>query len=147
MKVTILTVYSSAGVIKDLEKLIQELSEQEPDIYTDLNLDNEEGTFTAEWFHPDLGEKNLDYREKLYWKIREFLPESHLAIIEDEESEEIMTVGDLSFFKNVIKRARDMEELEEIQERIEQTEIGNPLLQIILNKSYESRVKSLQPSA
>jgi len=40
-----------------------------------------------------------------------------------------------------------MEELEEIQERIEQTEIGNPLLQIILNKSYQTKVKSLQPTA
>ena len=146
MKVTILTVYSSASVTRDLEKVILELTEQEPEIYTDLNIDNEEGTFTAEWFHPDLGEENLDYREKLYLKIREFLPESHLAIIEDEESEEIMTVGDLSFFKNVIKRARTMDELEEIQERIEQTEIGNPLLQIILNKSYQARVKSLQPA-
>ena len=146
MKVTILTVYSSASVTRDLEKVILELTEQEPEIYTDLNIDNEEGTFTAEWFHPDLGEGNLDYREKLYLKIREFLPESHLAIIEDEESEEIMTVGDLSFFKNVIKRARTMDELEEIQERIEQTEIGNPLLQIILNKSYQARVKSLQPA-
>ena len=146
MKVTILTVYSSASVTRDLEKVILELTEQEPEIYTDLNIDNEEGTFTAEWFHPDLGEENLDYREKLYLKIREFLPESHLAIIEDEESEEIMTVGDLSFFKNVIKRARTLDELEEIQERIEQTEIGNPLLQIILNKSYQARVKSLQPA-
>ena len=146
MKVTILTVYSSASVTRDLEKVILELTEQEPEIYTDLNIDNEEGTLTAEWFHPDLGEENLDYREKLYLKIREFLPESHLAIIEDEESEEIMTVGDLSFFKNVIKRARTLDELEEIQERIEQTEIGNPLLQIILNKSYQARVKSLQPA-
>ena len=146
MKVTILTVYSSASVTRDLEKVILELTEQEPEIYTDLNIDNEEGTFTAEWFHPDLGEENLDYREKLYLKIREFLPESHLAIIEDEESEEIMTVGDLSFFKNVIKRARTLDELEEIQERIEQTEIGNPLLQIILNRSYQARVKSLQPA-
>ncbi len=146
MKVTILTVYSSASVTRDLEKVILELTEQEPEIYTDLNIDNEEGSFTAEWFHPDLGEENLDYREKLYLKIREFLPESHLAIIEDEESEEIMTVGDLSFFKNVIKRARTLDELEEIQERIEQTEIGNPLLQIILNKSYQARVKSLQPA-
>ena len=146
MKVTILTVYSSASVTRDLEKVILELTEQEPEIYTDLNIDNEEGTFTAEWFHPDLGEENLDYREKLYLKIREFLPESHLAIIEDEESEEIMTVGDLSFFKNVIKRARTLDELEEIQERIEQTEIGNPLLQIILKKSYQARFKSLQPA-
>lgn len=147
MKVTILTVYSSAGVIKELEKLISKMTEQDPEVYTDLNMDKEEGTFTAEWFHPDLGKKNLDYREKLYTKIRELLPESHLAIIEDEESEEIMTVGDLSFFKNVIKRAKNLEELEEIQDRIEQTEIGNPLLQIILKKSYQARLKSLEPLA
>jgi hypothetical protein len=147
MKVTILTIYSSASVIDDLEELILDLSEEEPEIYTDLNVENDEGSFTAEWFHPDLGKGNLDYREKLYWKIRKILPESHLAIIEDEESQEIMTIGDLSYFKNVIKRARNLEELEEIQERIEQTEIGNPLLKIILNKSYQARFNSLQASA
>ena len=59
MKVTILTIYSSASVINDLEELILDLSEQEPEIYTDLNVENEEGSFTAEWFHPDLGEGNL----------------------------------------------------------------------------------------
>ena len=89
----------------------------------------------------------MDYREKLYWKIRDILPESHLAIIEDEESQEIMTIGDLSYFKHVIQRARTLEELEEIQDRIEQTEIGNPLLQIILNKSYQARLNSLKVSA
>ena len=147
MKVTILTIYSSASVIDDLEELILDLSEQEPEIYTELNVESGEGSFTAEWFHPDLGEGNLDYRETLYRKIREILPAAHLAIIEDEESQEIMTIGDLSYFKHVIKRAKTLEELEEIQERIDQTEIGNPLLKTILNKSYQARLTSLKASA
>lgn len=146
MKVTILTIYSSDNVIDDLEELILEMSEQEPQIYAELNIESGEGNFTAEWFHSDLGEGNLDYREKLYQKIREILPASHLAIIEDEESQEIMTIGDLSYFKHVIKQARTLEELEEIQERIDQTEIGNPLLKTILNKSYQARLSLFQAS-
>ena len=146
MKVTILTIYSSDNVIDDLEELILEMSEEEPQIYTELNIETGEGNFTAEWFHPDLGEGNLDYREKLYRKIRDVLPASHLAIIEDEESQEIMTIGDLSHFKNVIKQARSLEELEEIQERIDQTEISNPLLTTMLKKSYQARLSLLQPS-
>ena len=146
MKVTILTIYSSDNVIDELEGLILEMSKQEPQIYTELNIETGEGNFTAEWFHPDLGEGNLDYREKLYRKIRDVLPASHLAIIEDEESQEIMTIGDLSHFKNVIKQARSLEELEEIQERIDQTEISNPLLTTMLKKSYQARLSLLQPS-
>ena len=146
MKVTILTIYSSDNVIDELEGLILEMSKQEPQIYTELNIETGEENFTAEWFHPDLGEGNLDYREKLYRKIRDVLPASNLAIIEDEESQEIMTIGDLSYFKQVIKQARSLEELEEIQERIDQTEISNPLLTTMLSKSYQARLSLLQPS-
>ena len=146
MKVTILTIYSSDNVIDELEELILEMSKQEPQIYTELNIETGEENFTAEWFHPDLGEGNLDYREKLYRKIRDVLPASNLAIIEDEESQEIMTIGDLSYFKNVIKQARSLEELEEIQERIDQTEISNPLLTTMLSKSYQARLSLFQSS-
>ena len=146
MKVTILTIYSSDNVIDELEELILEMSKQEPQIYTELNIETGEENFTAEWFHPDLGEGNLDYREKLYRKIRDVLPASNLAIIEDEESQEIMTIGDLSYFKHVIKQARSLEELEEIQERIDQTEISNPLLTTMLSKSYQARLSLFQSS-
>ena len=147
MKVTIVTVYSTANVIDDIEEMIFDISEAEPGIYTELNLQRSNSSLTAEWFHPELGEANLDYREKLYQKIRTILPESHLAIIEDEESQEIMTTGDLSYFKQVIQQAKSLEELEEVQLRIDQTEIGNPLLKQILNKSYQSRLNSLTANA
>lgn len=147
MKVTIVTVYSNASVVDDIEELIFEISEAEPEVYTELNVQRSNGGLTAEWFHPELGEGNLEYREKLYQRIRTLLPSSHLAIIEDEESQEIMTIGDLSYFKQVIQQARSLEELEEVQERIDQTEIGNPLLKQILNRSYQSRLNSLSASA
>ena len=147
MKVTIVTVYSTANVIDDIEEMIFDISEAEPGIYTELNLQRSNSNLTAEWFHPELGEANLDYREKIYQKIRTILPESHLAIIEDEESQEIMTTGDLSYFKQVIQQAKSLEELEEVQLRIDQTEIGNPLLKQILNKSYQSRLSSLTANA
>jgi hypothetical protein len=147
MKVTIVTVYSNASVVDDLEELIFEISEAEPDAYTELTVQRFNGGLTAEWFHPELGENNLEYREKLYQRIRTLLPSSHLAIIEDEESQEIMTIGDLSYFKQVIQQAKSLEELEEVQERIDQTEIGNPLLKQILNKSYQSRLNSLNANA
>jgi hypothetical protein len=147
MKVTIVTVYSTANVIDDIEEMIFDISEAEPGIYTELNLQRSNSSLTAEWFHPELGEVNLEYREKLYQKIRGILPESHLAIIEDEESQEIMTTGDLSYFKQVIQQAKSLEELEEVQLRIDQTEIGNPLLKQILNKSYQSRLNSLGANA
>ena len=105
MKVTILTVYSKPNIVDAIEKLVLGMSTQEPQTYTEVNIDKGEGNLTAEWFHPDLGDKNLDYREQLYGKIRSILPESNLAIIEDEESQEIMTIGDLSYFKNIIKNA------------------------------------------
>jgi len=147
MKVTIVTVYSTANVIDDIEEMIFDISEAEPGIYTELNLQRSNSSLTAEWFHPELGEVNLEYREKLYQKIRGILPASHLAIIEDEESQEIMTTGDLSYFKQVIQQAKSLEELEEVQLRIDQTEIGNPLLKQILNKSYQSRLNSLGANA
>ena len=147
MKVTILTVYSKPNIVDAIEKLVLGMSTQEPQTYTEVNIDKGEGNLTAEWFHPDLGDKNLDYREQLYGKIRSILPESNLAIIEDEESQEIMTIGDLSYCKNIIKKSQNLEELEEIQERIAQTEIGNPLLKTILNKSYQDRLNSLDTSA
>ncbi|MCI0623190.1 MAG: hypothetical protein L0387_16300 [Acidobacteria bacterium] len=143
MKVTIVTVYSNAGVVDDLEELIFEVSEAEPEVYTELSIQRFGGGLSAEWFHPELGENNLEYREKLYQKIRTILPAPHLAIIEDEESQEIMTIGDLSYFKQVIQQAKSVEELEEVQERIDQTEIGNPLLKQILSKSYQSRLNTL----
>lgn len=146
MKVTIVTVYSNAGIVDDIEELIFDVSEAEPQLYTELTVSRFSGGLTAEWFHPELGESNLDYREKLYQRIRTLLPSSHLAIIEDEESQEIMTIGDLSYFKQVIQQARSVEELEEVQERIDQTEIGNPLLKQILSKSYQSRLNSLSAS-
>jgi hypothetical protein len=146
MKVTIVTVYSKADVIDDIEEVIFEVSEAEPEIYTELNVQRFNGGLTAEWFHPELGEGNLEYREKLYRRLRTVLPASHLAIIEDEESQEIMTIGDLSYFKQVIQQAKSLEELEEVQERIDQTEIGNPLLKQILNKSYQSRLNTLNAS-
>ena len=146
MKVTILTVYSKPSVVDEIEELVVAMSSQEPQIYNEVNTDKGEGSLTAEWFHPDLGERNLDYREQLYSKIRSILPEAHLAIIEDEESQEIMTIGDLSYFKQIIKKSRNLEELEGIQERIDQTEIGNPLLKTILNKSYQDRLNSLDTS-
>jgi hypothetical protein len=147
MKVTIVTVYSNASAVDDIEELIFEISEAEPQVYTELNVQRFSGGLTAEWFHPELGEANLEYREKLFQKIRSILPTSHLAIIEDEESQEIMTIGDLSYFKQVIQQAKSVEELEEVQERIDQTEIGNPLLKQILSKSYQSRLNSLSASA
>ena len=143
MKVTIITVFSHAAVIDDIEELILESSEAEPDNYTELNIQCGASSLTAEWFHPEFGESNMEYREKLYQKIRSILPSAHLAIIEDEESQEIMTIGDLSYFKQVIQQAKSVEELEEVQERIDQTEIGNPLLKQILNRSYQSRLNAL----
>jgi hypothetical protein len=147
MKVTIVTVYSKANVIDDIEELIFEISEADPQVYTELTVQRFNGGLTAEWFHPELGEGNLEYREKLYQSIRQVLPSSHLAIIEDEESQEIMTIGDLSYFKQVIQQAKSLEELEEVQERIDQTEIGNPLLKQILSRSYQSRLNSLSATA
>jgi len=143
MKVTIVTVFSSAAVIDDIEEMILESSEAEPNNYAELNIQCGISSLTAEWFHSEFGESNLEYREKLYQKIRSILPSGHLAIIEDEESQEIMTIGDLSYFKQVIQQAKSVEELEEIQERIDQTEIGNPLLKQILNRSYQSRLNAL----
>ena len=143
MKVTIVTVYSNASVVDDIEELFFDISEAEPEVYTELSIQRFTGGLTAEWFHPELGESNLEYREKLYQRIRTVLPASHLAIIEDEESQEIMTIGDLSYFKQVIQQAKSVEELEEVQERIDQTEIGNPLLKQILTRSYQSRLNSL----
>ncbi len=147
MKVTIVTVYSNASIVDDIEELIFDISEARPEVYTELNVGRFTGGLTAEWFHPELGEANLEYREDLYQKMRAILPVSHLAIIEDEESQEIMTIGDLSYFKQVIQQAKSVEELEEVQERIDQTEIGNPLLKQILSKSYQSRLTSLSASA
>ena len=147
MKVTILTVYSNSNVVDEIEGLIRQSCETEPGVFTEVNLQRNNGGLVGEWFHPDLGEANLDYREKLYQKIRSVLPESHLAIIEDEEAKEIMTIGDLSYFKQVIQQAKSVEELEEVQERIDQTEIGNPLLKQILNRSYQSRFNALSASA
>jgi hypothetical protein len=146
MKVTILTVYSNPSVIDDVEELIFDTSEAEPQNYTEVNIQRSNGVLVGEWFHPDLGESNLDYRENLYQRVRTILPASHLAIIEDEESQEIMTIGDLSYFKQVIQQVKSLEELEEVQERIEQTEIGNPLLKQILHKSYQSKLNSLRTS-
>jgi len=143
MKVTIVTVFSNAAVIDDIEEMILEASEAEPGNYTELNIQCGTSSLTAEWFHSEFGESNLEYREKLYQKIRSILPSAHLAIIEDEESQEIMTIGDLSYFKQVIQQAKSVEELEEVQERIDQTEIGNPLLKQILNRSYQSRLNAL----
>jgi uncharacterized protein YabN with tetrapyrrole methylase and pyrophosphatase domain len=147
MKVTILTVYSSSNVIDEIESLIQKVSEAEPSVYTDVNVQRNNGGLVGEWFHPDLGESNLDYRENLYQKIRNVLPESHLAIIEDEESQEIMTIGDLGYFKQVIQQAKSLDELEEVKERIEQTEIGNPLLKQILHRSYQTKLNNLRGRA
>ena len=146
MKVTILTVYSNPNVIDDIEELVFDIAEAEPQVYTELNIQRNNGSLVAEWFHPELGEANLEYREKLYQKIRSILPGSHLAIIEDEESQEIMTIGDLSYFKQVIQETKSLEELEEVQELIDQTEIGNPLLKQILHKSYQSRLNVLRAS-
>jgi hypothetical protein len=144
MKVTIVTVYSNATIIDDIEELILDISEAEPPTYTELNIQRTDVSLVAEWFHPELGEANLEYREKLYQRIRALLPAAHLAIIEDEESQEIMTIGDLSYFKQIIQQAKSLEELEEVQERIDQTEIGNPLLKQILNKSYQSKLNVLR---
>jgi hypothetical protein len=144
MKVTIVTVYSNATIIDDIEELILDVSEAEPAVYTELNIQRNNGSLVAEWFHPELGESNLEYREKLYQKIRGLLPAAHLAIIEDEESQEIMTIGDLSYFKQIIQQVKSLEELEEVQERIDQTEIGNPLLKQILSKSYQSKLNVLR---
>lgn len=147
MKVTILTVYSNAKVVDDIEELVFEISEAEPEVYTELNVQRANGSLVAEWFHPELGEANLEYRERIYQKVRTLLPGNHLAIVEDEESQEIMTIGDLSYFKQVIQQTRSLEELEEVQERIDQTEIGNPLLKQILQRSYQSKLQVLQASA
>jgi hypothetical protein len=147
MKVTILTVYSSSNVIDEIESLIHNVSEAEPSVYMDVNVQRNNGGLVGEWFHPDLGESNLDYRENLYQKIRNVLPESHLAIIEDEESQEIMTIGDLGYFKQVIQQAKSLDELEEVKERIDQTEIGNPLLKQILHRSYQTKLNSLRGRA
>jgi hypothetical protein len=139
MKVTIVTVYSNANVVDDVEELIFEVSKR-AGVYK-LSIQR----FTADsvpMVPPELGERT-DYREKLYQKIRAILPAPHLAIIEDEESQEIMTIGDLSYFKQVIQQAKSVEELEEVQERIDQTEIGNPLLKQILSRSYQSRLNAL----
>jgi hypothetical protein len=146
MKVTILTVYSTANVIDDIEELIFDIAEAEPQVYTELNIQRHNGSLVAEWFHPELGDANLEYRERLYQKVRAILPGSHLAIVEDEESQEIMTIGDLSYFKQVIQETKSLEELEEVQERIDQTEIGNPLLKQILHKSYQSKLNVLRAS-
>jgi len=146
MKVTILTVYSTANVIDDIEELIFDIAEADPQVYTELNIQRHNGSLVAEWFHPELGDANLEYRERLYQKVRAILPGSHLAIVEDEESQEIMTIGDLSYFKQVIQETKSLEELEEVQERIDQTEIGNPLLKQILHKSYQSKLNVLRAS-
>jgi len=146
MKVTIVTVYSNATTIDDIEELILDVSEAEPTFYTELTIQRNNGSLVAEWFHPELGESNLEYREKLYQKIRALLPVTHLAIIEDEESQEIMTIGDLTYFKQVIQQTKSLEELEEVQERIDQTEIGNPLLKQILSRSYQSKLTVLRAS-
>ncbi|MEW5976564.1 MAG: hypothetical protein AB1898_12250 [Acidobacteriota bacterium] len=147
MKVTIVTVYSTANIVDDIEELVLDLADADPANYTELNIQRTEGGLVAEWFHPELGEANLEYRETLYRKIRDILSPAHLAIIEDEESQEIMTIGDLGYFKQVIQQTRSVEELEEVQERIVQTEIGNPLLKNILNRSYQSRLSALQANS
>jgi hypothetical protein len=144
MKVTILTVYSNTSVVDGIEALIHEVAATAPDTFTDLNVQKNNGGLVAEWFHPNLGDNNLDYRENLYRKIHAVLPESHLAIIEDEESQEIMTIGDLGYFKQVIQQVKSLEELEDVRERIDQTEIGNPLLKQVLHRSYHNKMKSLR---
>ena len=60
MKVTILTVYSKPNIVDKIEKLILSMNTQEPQTFTEVNIDKGEGNLTAEWFHPDLGDKNLD---------------------------------------------------------------------------------------
>lgn len=147
MKVTILTVYSNSNVVDEVEALIRKVSEAEPGNFTDVNIQRSNGGLVGEWFHPDLGETNLDYRESLYQKLRSILPESHLAIIEDEESQEIMTIGDLGYFKQIIHQTKSVDELEEVKERIDQTEIGNPLLKQILHRSYQTRLNNLRSRA
>jgi hypothetical protein len=64
MKVTIVTIYSKANVIDDIEELIFEISEADPQVYTELTVQRFNGGLTAEWFHPEFGEGNLEYREK-----------------------------------------------------------------------------------
>jgi hypothetical protein len=147
MKVTILTAYTNSSVADQIENLIQQAAQTEPDIYNELNFQRGNGGLVAEWFHPNLGDANLDYRESLYKKIHEVLPSTHLAIIEDEESQEIMTIGDLGYFKQVIQQARTSEELEEVRDRINQTEISNPLLKQILHRAYQTRNKALRLTA
>jgi hypothetical protein len=144
MKVTILTAYTNNTVADQIENLIQQASTAEPDVYNELNFQRSNGGLVAEWFHPNLGEANLDYREGLYRKIHDILPPTHLAIIEDEESQEIITIGDLGYFKQVIQQAKSMEELEEVRERIDQTEISNPLLKQILHRAFQMKSKALR---
>lgn len=144
MKVTILTAYTNSSVADQIENLIQQAAQTEPDVYNELNFQRGNGGLVAEWFHPNLGDANLDYREGLYKKIHEVLPPTHLAIIEDEESQEITTIGDLGYFKQVIQQARTSEELEEVRDRINQTEISNPLLKQILHRAYQTRNKALR---
>jgi hypothetical protein len=147
MKVTILTAYTNSNVADQIENVIQQAAATQPDVYTDLNFQRSNGGLVAEWFHPNLGEANLEYREGLYQKIHGILPHTHLAIIEDEESQEITTIGDLGYFKQVIQQAKSMEELEEIRERIDQTEISNPLLKQILNRAFQMKSKALRLTA
>jgi len=40
-----------------------------------------------------------------------------------------------------------LDELEEVKERIEQTEIGNPLLKQILHRSYQTKLNNLRGRA
>ena len=48
MKVTIVTVYSNTTVVDDLEELIFEISEAEPEVYTELSVQRFNGGLTAE---------------------------------------------------------------------------------------------------
>ena len=52
MKVTIVTVYSNATVVDDVEELIFEVSEAEPEVYTELSIQRFNGGLSAEWFGP-----------------------------------------------------------------------------------------------
>ena len=147
MKVTILTVYSNTSIMDQVETILEDVADAQPEVYNELNIQRKSGFLVAEWFHPNLGEGNLEYREGLYKQIHGILPGTHLAIIEDEESQEIITIGDLGYFKQVIQQAKSLDELEEVQERIDQTEIGNPLLKQILHRAFQTRLKALRQVA
>ncbi len=47
MKVTIITVYSNATVVDDVEELIFEVSEAEPEVYTELSIQRFNGGLSA----------------------------------------------------------------------------------------------------